>query len=148
MAIVFLGLCIYTYLNVAHQLAETIIGPAGWAICCECSFSKAECDTAICKKSSSFALADSLGIANYRSSKDFPDVHALIMHAFNSDNAYLRVDHLGLHKAVCVVMGWNHMRPPDISRDYQLLPAEEVAANQDDLIMWPPLVIIHNTNTG
>ncbi|XP_057546944.1 uncharacterized protein LOC130825637 isoform X2 [Amaranthus tricolor] len=33
-------------------------------------------------------------------------------------------------------------------RDYQLLPAEEVAANQDDLIMWPPMVIIHNTNTG
>ena len=23
-----------------------------------------------------------------------------------------------------------------------------MAANQDDLIMWPPMVIIHNTNTG
>ncbi|XP_057538190.1 uncharacterized protein LOC130815723 [Amaranthus tricolor] len=83
-----------------------------------------------------------------RSSKDFPDVHALIMHAYNSDNADLRVDHLGLHKALCVIMGWNYLRPPDISKAYQLLPPEEVAANQDDLIMWPPLVIINNTNTG
>lgn len=94
------------------------------------------------------SLSDSVGIGYYRSSKDFPDVHALIMHAYNSDNADLRVDHLGLHKALCVIMGWNYLRPPDISKAYQRLPPEEVATNQDDLIMWPPLVIINNTNTG
>lgn len=84
----------------------------------------------------------------FRSAKDFPDMHALIMHTYNPDNADSRVDHLGLHKALCVLMGWNYSKPPDNSKAYQFLPADEAAANQDDLIMWPPLVIIHNTNTG
>jgi len=70
------------------------------------------------------------------------------MHSFNSDNADLRADHLGLHKALCVLMGWNHSKPPDNSKAYQYLSANEAEANQDDLIMWPPLVIIHNTITG
>ncbi|XP_021716991.1 uncharacterized protein LOC110684855 [Chenopodium quinoa] len=83
-----------------------------------------------------------------RSSKEFPDMHALVMHTYNSDNADLRVDHLGLHKALCAIMGWSFMRPPDSSRAYQHMPAEEAAAYQDDLIMWPPMVIINNTNTG
>lgn len=84
----------------------------------------------------------------FRSAKDFPDMHALVMHTYNSDNADLRVDHLGLHKALCVLMGWNYSKPPDNSKAYQYLSADEAAANLDDLIMWPPLVIIHNTNTG
>ncbi|KAG6757468.1 hypothetical protein POTOM_037780 [Populus tomentosa] len=84
----------------------------------------------------------------YRSSKDFPDMHALIMHTYSSDNADVRVDHLGLHKALCVLMGWNYSKPPDNSKAYQFLPADEAGANQDDLIMWPPMVIIHNTITG
>ncbi|BAT94072.1 uncharacterized protein HKW66_Vig0195120 [Vigna angularis] len=83
-----------------------------------------------------------------RSAKDFPDMHALIMHTYNSDNADSHVEHLGLHKALCVLMGWNYSKPPDNSKAYQFLSADEVAANQNDLIMWPPLVIIHNTNTG
>ncbi|KAK9725532.1 hypothetical protein RND81_05G151300 [Saponaria officinalis] len=82
------------------------------------------------------------------SSKDFPDVHSLVMHAYNSDKADSRVEHLGLHRALCALMGWNCMRAPDNSRGYQFLPADEAAAFQDDLIMWPPTVIIHNTYTG
>ncbi|CAI0559496.1 unnamed protein product [Linum tenue] len=81
-------------------------------------------------------------------SKDFPDVHALIMHTYNSEKAESRVDHLGLHKALCVLMGWNFTKIPDSSRAYQFLPAHEAAANQNDVIVWPPLVIIHNTVTG
>ncbi|KAK9288370.1 hypothetical protein L1049_016824 [Liquidambar formosana] len=81
-------------------------------------------------------------------SKDFPDMHSLIMHTYHSDNADLLVDHLGLHKALCVLMGWNYSKPPDNSKAYQFLSAEEAAINQDDLIMWPPVVIIHNTITG
>ncbi|KAF8401715.1 hypothetical protein HHK36_012661 [Tetracentron sinense] len=81
-------------------------------------------------------------------SKDFPDVHGLIMHAYNIQNSDLHVDHLGLHKALCVLMGWNYAKPPDNSKTYQSLSADEAAANKDDLIMWPPVVIIHNTNTG
>ncbi|KAL3505921.1 hypothetical protein ACH5RR_031303 [Cinchona calisaya] len=87
-------------------------------------------------------------IACGRSSKDYPDMHGLIMHVYNSDHANLVVDHLGLHKALCVLMGWNYRTPPDNSKVYQFLSAEEAAANLNDLIMWPPMVIIHNTNTG
>ncbi|XP_043719537.1 protein SUPPRESSOR OF GENE SILENCING 3 homolog [Telopea speciosissima] len=83
-----------------------------------------------------------------RASKDFPDMHALIMHAFNSHNSDMRVDHLGLHKALCILMGWNHANPPENSKTYQSLSADGAAANKDDLIMWPPVVIIHNTNSG
>lgn len=84
----------------------------------------------------------------FRSSKDFPDTHSLVMHTYNSDNADLQVDHLGLHKALCVLMGWNYSKPPDNSKVYQYLSTDEAAANQDDLVIWPPLVIIHNTITG
>ncbi|KAJ4968622.1 hypothetical protein NE237_015323 [Protea cynaroides] len=83
-----------------------------------------------------------------REYKDFPDMHGLIMHTFNSQNSDLRVDHLGLHKALCVLMGWNHAKPPENSKLYQSLSADGAAANKDDLIMWPPVVIIHNTNSG
>lgn len=85
---------------------------------------------------------------NFRSSKDFPDMHGLIMHTYNSDSADLRLDHLGLHKALCVLMGWNYSTPPDNSKTYKFLSADEAAANQDDLIIWPPVVIIQNTITG
>ncbi|KAJ4834368.1 hypothetical protein Tsubulata_040007 [Turnera subulata] len=85
-----------------------------------------------------------LACSTGRSSKDFPDMHSLIIHAYNSNDA----DHLGLHKALCVLMGWNYSKPPDITKAYQFLPADEAAANQEDLIIWPPTVIIHNTVTG
>ncbi|RZC80869.1 hypothetical protein C5167_043435 [Papaver somniferum] len=81
-----------------------------------------------------------------RASKEFSDVHGLIMHTYNSVD--LRVDHLGLHKALCVSMGWNYAKAPENSKSYQSLSADEAAARRDDLIMWPPLVIIHNTNSG
>ncbi|CAM8993281.1 unnamed protein product [Rhodiola kirilowii] len=87
-------------------------------------------------------------VACGRSSKEFSDTHGLIMHTYHSDNADLLPDHLGLHKALCVLMGWNYSKPPDNSKSYQSLSAAEAASNQDDLIMWPPLVIIHNTCTG
>ncbi|XP_019168073.1 PREDICTED: uncharacterized protein LOC109163818 [Ipomoea nil] len=83
-----------------------------------------------------------------RESKRFRDMHSLIMHAYHSDNADSIVDHLGFHKALCVLMGWNYLTAPDSSESYQLLSAGEAAANLDDLIIWPPLVIIHNTVTG
>ncbi|MFQ6652816.1 hypothetical protein Gotur_024500 [Gossypium turneri] len=86
--------------------------------------------------------------AKFRSSKDFSDMHGLIMHTYYSDNADLRVDHLGLHKALCVLMGWNYSKPPDNSKAYRFLPADEAVSNQEDLIMWPPVVIVHNTITG
>ncbi|OAY82286.1 hypothetical protein ACMD2_06259 [Ananas comosus] len=87
-------------------------------------------------------------IACGRASKDFADVHALIMHAYHSQNADMRVDHLGLHKALCVLMGWNYAKAPENSKAYQLLSPDDSQANREDLILWPPIVIIHNTNLG
>ncbi|KAG0456214.1 hypothetical protein HPP92_024002 [Vanilla planifolia] len=83
-----------------------------------------------------------------RSSKEFKGIHDLIMHAYNSQNSDLRIDHLGLHKALCVLLGWNHDKVPDASKEYQLLSADDARANREDLILWPPTVIIHNTSTG
>ncbi|XP_047330405.1 uncharacterized protein LOC124933994 [Impatiens glandulifera] len=83
-----------------------------------------------------------------RSSKDFQDVHNLVMHAYNSDKPDLLIDHLGLHKAICVLMGWGYSKVPDNFKLYQLISAEDAAANQDDMILWPPVVIIMNTSTG
>lgn len=85
---------------------------------------------------------------NHRSSKDVQDTHDLVMHTYYSDDASSRVHHLGLHKALCVLMGWNFSKAPDHSKAYQNLPAEVSAVNQDQLIIWPPHVIVHNTSTG
>lgn len=60
----------------------------------------------------------------------------------------MRVDHLGLHKALCVLMGWNYVKAPENSKAYQLLSPDDSQANREDLILWPPIVIIHNTNLG
>ncbi|XP_020259407.1 uncharacterized protein LOC109835790 [Asparagus officinalis] len=86
--------------------------------------------------------------AHFRASKEFSDVHGLIMHAYSSQNPDLRVDHLGLHKAMCVLMGWDYTKAPENSKAYQSLSAADASANRDDLVMWPPVVIIHNTNSG
>uniref|UniRef100_A0A0D9VPS8 XS domain-containing protein n=1 Tax=Leersia perrieri TaxID=77586 RepID=A0A0D9VPS8_9ORYZ len=83
-----------------------------------------------------------------RSSKDFADVHGLVMHAYNPPNADSFVDHLGLHKALCVLMGWDYTKVPENSKAYQSLLPELVQASREDLIIWPPTVVIHNTATG
>jgi len=83
-----------------------------------------------------------------RSSKDFADVHGLVMHAYNPPNADSFVDHLGLHKALCVLMGWDYTIAPDNSKAYQSLSPDLVQASREDLIMWPPTVIIRNTAYG
>lgn len=75
-------------------------------------------------------------------------MHNLIMHTYNPENADSLVDHLGLHKALCTLMGWNYSKLPDNSKAYQSLSSEQAITNQEDLIVWPPTVIIHNTVTG
>ena len=70
------------------------------------------------------------------------------MHAYSSQNTDLHVDHLGLHKALCVLMGWNYAKAPENSKAYQSLSSDVASANRDDLIIWPPTMIIRNTNSG
>lgn len=86
-------------------------------------------------------------VCSSRFPKDFIDTHSLVMHTFNSLKVGLRAEHLGLHKALCVLMGWNHVVPPDNAKGYQLLPLPDARAMKEDLILWPPLVIVHNANS-
>jgi hypothetical protein len=69
----------------------------------------------------------------------------LVQHAFMSHKIGLRAQHLGLHKAICVLMGWNSSVPCDaITCAPEILPDEEAFAQKEDLMLWPPLVVIHN----
>ena len=87
-----------------------------------------------------------LALLFFRESKKFGDMHALVMHVFHSQNVDLRIDHLGFHKALCVLMGWNFEKAPETSKAYQSLPSETAVRNREDLILWPPMVIIHKKN--
>eukprot|EP00258_Populus_trichocarpa_P046191 XP_024462210.1 uncharacterized protein LOC7490910 isoform X2 [Populus trichocarpa] len=79
------------------------------------------------------------------SSKEFMAAQNLVQHAFMSHKIGLRAQHLGLHKAICVLMGWNSSVPCDaITCVPEILPAEEAVAQKEDLMLWPPLVVIHN----
>ncbi|KAL6326624.1 hypothetical protein AAG906_009750 [Vitis piasezkii] len=78
-------------------------------------------------------------------SKEFMDTQRLVTHAYMSHKFGLRADHLGLHKAICVLLGWNSIVPPDtITWVPHVLPGDEALTQKEDLILWPPLVIIHN----
>ncbi|XP_061374235.1 uncharacterized protein LOC133316491 [Gastrolobium bilobum] len=79
------------------------------------------------------------------SSKEFMDTQRLVTHAFMSHKAGLRTKHLGLHKAICVLMGWDTVAPQDtVTWVPQVLTHTEALAQKEDLILWPPIVIIHN----
>ncbi|KAJ9175417.1 hypothetical protein P3X46_013974 [Hevea brasiliensis] len=79
------------------------------------------------------------------SSRDFMDTQRLVTHAFMSYKYGLRAQHLGLHKAICVLMGWNTYVSCD-TRTWvpDVLSSAEAWAQKEDLVIWPPLVIIHN----
>lgn len=77
--------------------------------------------------------------------RDSVDLHALLNHAYYAKNQEHRADHLGFHKALCVLMGWNYSVAPVHKTAYQALSTVDAEANQGDLILWPPTVIIENT---
>ncbi|OVA03615.1 XS domain [Macleaya cordata] len=79
-------------------------------------------------------------------SKEFVDTRSLVKHTFTSLKVGLRADHLGLHKALCVLMGWRSAVVPDDAWVQRVLPDAEALSLKEDLILWPPLVIIHNTS--
>ncbi|XP_072951287.1 uncharacterized protein [Typha angustifolia] len=79
-------------------------------------------------------------------SKEFTDIHSLITHSYHSRKVGVKTDHLGLHKALCVLMGWNWLVAPDNSKAYQSSPVAEANFLKEDLILWPPLVILHNSS--
>uniref|UniRef100_A0ACD5WUH3 Uncharacterized protein n=1 Tax=Avena sativa TaxID=4498 RepID=A0ACD5WUH3_AVESA len=79
--------------------------------------------------------------------RDNIDLHALLNHSYNTKNPELRADHLGLHKAICVLMGWNYSVDPVHKKAYQTLSNADAEANRGDLILWPPTIIVENTYT-
>ncbi|KAJ8756256.1 hypothetical protein K2173_025068 [Erythroxylum novogranatense] len=79
------------------------------------------------------------------SSKEFMGTRRLATHAFMSPKAGLRVQHLGLHKAICILMGWNSYVPLNtITWAPDVLSRAEALVQKENLILWPPVFIIHN----
>lgn len=73
------------------------------------------------------------------------DTQRLAKHALMSNRPGLRAEHWGLHKAICVLMGWDSNPPLDILNwAPQRLSSAEALIQKEDLILWPPVVIVHN----
>lgn len=82
-------------------------------------------------------------------SKEFTDTQRLATHAFMSHKHGLRAQHLGLHKAICVLLGWNSVVAPDVVTWYpETILNAEALAQKEDLIIWPPVIVIHNSSTS
>ena len=70
------------------------------------------------------------------------------MHAYNALNLVMWSQHLELYKELCVfMMECSYSFPPYNDKSYQSFPAPKAMENNQDLIIWPPLVIIHNACT-
>ncbi|KAJ8551970.1 hypothetical protein K7X08_028413 [Anisodus acutangulus] len=81
-----------------------------------------------------------------RDSEEFADSESLVRHALTSSKAGLRSQHLGLHKALCALMGWKSADAPNDSWVREKLSNAETVVLEEDLIIWPPVVIIHNSS--
>uniref|UniRef100_J3NBS3 XS domain-containing protein n=2 Tax=Oryza brachyantha TaxID=4533 RepID=J3NBS3_ORYBR len=78
--------------------------------------------------------------------RKFLDMDALISHTHDTCKMGLKTKHLGFHKALCVLMGWNWHVAPDTAKAYHSMPDDEVNAMKGDLMLWPPVVVIHNSS--
>lgn len=77
------------------------------------------------------------------SSKEFIQTKDVAMHAFTSLKVGFRAAHLGFHRALCALMGWD---PTIVSYGRWIsksLSDVEAWAIKEDIIVWPPVVIIH-----
>ena len=93
------------------------------------------------------------GIANnlflFSESKEFTDTRRLATHAFMSHKVGLRTQHLGLHKAICVLLGWkSEVAPNVVTWSPEAISSAETLAQKEDLIIWPPVVVIHDSSTS
>lgn len=81
-------------------------------------------------------------------SDEFADTESLAMHAFTSTKVGLRSQHLGLHKALCILMGWKSAEDFGSQWLCEVMSDAETSSLKEDLIIWPPVVIIHNSTIG
>ncbi|XP_057484536.1 uncharacterized protein LOC130770911 [Actinidia eriantha] len=79
-------------------------------------------------------------------SEEFLDTESLVRHACTAPRAGFRAQHLGLHKALCSLMGWQSAEILNSQWVCQLLPDAETVAHKEDLIIWPPIVVFHNSS--
>lgn len=79
-------------------------------------------------------------------SKEFGNTVALVMHAVMSKNVGCRVEHLGFHKALCVLLGWDSAPATNGPWAWKTLPPSQASSLREDLIIWPPVVVIHNSS--
>ncbi|KAE9600561.1 putative XS domain-containing protein [Lupinus albus] len=79
-------------------------------------------------------------------SKEFLNIDSLAVHAFNSAKAQRRAEHLGFHKALCLLLGWSDTAGSDGLWVKRLLPEVEASNLKNDLIIWPPVVLVHNSS--
>lgn len=79
-------------------------------------------------------------------SKEFGNALALVMHAVMSKNVGCRVEHLGFHKALCVLLGWDSAPATNGPWAWKMLPPSQASSLREDLIIWPPVVVIHNSS--
>ncbi|XP_057804891.1 uncharacterized protein LOC131020208 [Salvia miltiorrhiza] len=78
-------------------------------------------------------------------SKEFVGTERLAMHAFTSKKVGMRSQHLGLHKALCVLMGWKTTEHPSSQWHREVMTDAETQVLKEDLIIWPPIVVVHNS---
>ncbi|KAK4757996.1 hypothetical protein SAY87_019297 [Trapa incisa] len=84
-------------------------------------------------------------VCSRRFSKEFRTTEDLVKHAFMTRRAQLRANHLGLQRAICVLMGWDTYLPEEMPTvSPRVLPDEEALTIKEDLIVWPPVVILRN----
>ncbi|WVZ88601.1 hypothetical protein U9M48_035101 [Paspalum notatum var. saurae] len=78
--------------------------------------------------------------------RKFPDLDALVSHAYDTCKTGLRTKHLGFHRALCILMGWNWQVAPDTSKAHHSISSEQLNAMRGDLMLWPPVIVIHNSS--
>lgn len=83
-------------------------------------------------------------VCGVSSSKEFQGTQNLAKHALMSRKIGLRAQHLGLHRAICVLLGWSLVTADPINWVPEVLPDDIALTQKEDLILWPPLVVIHN----
>lgn len=66
------------------------------------------------------------------------------MHALSCHKIGSKCQHLGFHKALCALMGWRCAEVLNKSWVCERLTDAETSALKDDLIIWPPVVVVHN----
>ncbi|VFQ62840.1 unnamed protein product [Cuscuta campestris] len=80
--------------------------------------------------------------------RTFKDTQALGAHCFMSQKVDLKAKHLGLLTAICVLMGWNAVVGPNITGlaawQPRQIPHSAALAQREDLILWPPIVIVQS----